>query len=81
VLTAEERVLKVLILKVTQYSWENEVEDQIDAAKVIGNYSFVDKSRIYLAGHMVDLCLKLSFQRERYFKMAAVAPCYELEIL
>jgi dipeptidyl-peptidase-4 len=26
------------------------VEDQIDAAKVIGNYSFVDKSRIGIFG-------------------------------
>jgi dipeptidyl aminopeptidase/acylaminoacyl peptidase len=33
-----------------------EVEDQIDAAKVIGNYAFVDKTRIvYLDGLMADL--------------------------
>jgi hypothetical protein len=63
VLTAEERVLKVLILKATQLQLgKYEVEDQIDAAKVIGNYSFVDKSRMeYLAGHMVDLCLQTVF--------------------
>jgi dipeptidyl-peptidase-4 len=27
-----------------------EVEDQIDAAKVIGNYAFVDKTRIGIFG-------------------------------
>jgi dipeptidyl-peptidase-4 len=29
-----------------------EVEDQIDAAKVIGNYAFVDKTRIGMDGLM-----------------------------
>jgi dipeptidyl-peptidase-4 len=37
--------------KVTQLQLgKYEVEDQIDAAKVIGNYSFVDKSRIGIFG-------------------------------
>jgi hypothetical protein len=41
-----------------------EVEDQIDAAKVIGNYPFVDKSRIgILAGRMEVLSL-IAFERE-----------------
>ena len=54
-----------------------EVEDQIDAAKVIGNYSFVDKSRIGIwgwsyGGFMSANCL---FKGADIFKMAiAVAP-------
>lgn len=54
-----------------------EVEDQIDAAKVIGNYSFVDKSRIGIfgwsfGGFMSSNCL---FKGNDTFKMAiAVAP-------
>jgi dipeptidyl-peptidase-4 len=54
-----------------------EVEDQIDAAKVIGNYSFVDKTRIGIfgwsfGGFMASNCI---FQGNDIFKMAiAVAP-------
>ncbi len=54
-----------------------EVEDQIDAAKVIGNYSFVDKTRIGIfgwsyGGFMSSNCL---FKGNDVFKMAiAVAP-------
>ena len=54
-----------------------EVEDQIDAAKVIGNYSFVDKTRIGIwgwsfGGYMSSNCL---FKGNDVFKMAiAVAP-------
>ena len=54
-----------------------EVEDQIDAAKVIGNYSYVDKSRIGIfgwsyGGFMSSNCL---FKGNDVFKMAiAVAP-------
>jgi dipeptidyl-peptidase 4 len=54
-----------------------EVEDQIDAAKVIGNYSFVDKTRIGIfgwsyGGFMASNCL---FKGADVFKMAiAVAP-------
>lgn len=54
-----------------------EVEDQIDAAKVIGNYSYVDKTRIGIfgwsyGGFMSSNCL---FKGEDVFKMAiAVAP-------
>lgn len=54
-----------------------EVEDQIDAAKVIGNYSYVDKSRIGIfgwsyGGFMSSNCL---FKGADVFKMAiAVAP-------
>ncbi len=54
-----------------------EVEDQIDAAKVIGNYPFVDKSRIGIfgwsyGGFMSSNCL---FKGNDIFKMAiAVAP-------
>ncbi len=54
-----------------------EVEDQIDAAKVIGNYSFVDKTRIGIfgwsyGGFMSSNCL---FKGSDVFKMAiAVAP-------
>ena len=54
-----------------------EVEDQIDAAKVIGNYSFVDKSRIGIwgwsyGGFMSSNCL---LKGNDVFKMAiAVAP-------
>jgi dipeptidyl-peptidase-4 len=54
-----------------------EVEDQIDAAKVIGNYSYVDKSRIGIfgwsyGGFMSSNCL---FKGDEVFKMAiAVAP-------
>jgi dipeptidyl-peptidase-4 len=61
--TAEERVLKVLILKVTQLQLRKyEVEDQIDAAKVIGNYS-VDKSRIGIFGWSYGgFMFKLSFK-------------------
>jgi dipeptidyl-peptidase-4 len=39
----------VLTSKVTQLELKYEVEDQIDAAKVIGN-SFVDKTRIGIFG-------------------------------
>jgi len=54
-----------------------EVEDQIDAAKVIGNYNYVDKSRIGIfgwsyGGFMSSNCL---FKGADVFKMAiAVAP-------
>ena len=54
-----------------------EVEDQIDAANVIGNYSYVDKSRIGIfgwsyGGFMSSNCL---FKGAEVFKMAiAVAP-------
>jgi dipeptidyl-peptidase-4 len=54
-----------------------EVEDQIDAAKVIGNYSYVDKARIGIfgwsyGGFMSSNCL---FKGADVFKMAiAVAP-------
>jgi dipeptidyl-peptidase 4 len=54
-----------------------EVEDQIDAAKVIGNYSFVDRTRIGIfgwsyGGFMASNCL---FKGADVFKMAiAVAP-------
>ncbi len=54
-----------------------EVEDQIDAAKVIGNYPFVDKTRIGIfgwsyGGFMSSNCL---FKGADVFKMAiAVAP-------
>jgi len=54
-----------------------EVEDQIDAAKVIGNYPYVDKARIGIfgwsyGGFMSSNCI---FQGNDTFKMAiAVAP-------
>ena len=54
-----------------------EVEDQINAAKIIGNYPFVDKSRIGIfgwsyGGFMSSNCL---FKGNDVFKMAiAVAP-------
>ena len=54
-----------------------EVEDQIDAAKVIGNYSYVDKSRIGIwgwsyGGFMSSNCI---LKGNNIFKMAiAVAP-------
>ena len=54
-----------------------EVEDQIDAAKVIGNYTFVDKSRIGIfgwsyGGFMASNCI---LKGNDVFKMAiAVAP-------
>ena len=54
-----------------------EVEDQIDAAKVIGNYPFVDKSRIGIwgwsyGGFMSSNCI---LKGNEVFKMAiAVAP-------
>ena len=54
-----------------------EVEDQIDAAKVIGNYPFVDKSRIGIfgwsyGGFMASNCI---MKGSDVFKMAiAVAP-------
>ena len=54
-----------------------EVEDQIDAAKVLGTYSYVDKSRIGIfgwsfGGFMASNCL---FKGADVFKMAiAVAP-------
>jgi dipeptidyl-peptidase-4 len=54
-----------------------ELEDQIDAAKIIGNYQFVDKSRIGIfgwsfGGFMASNCI---FQGNDIFKMAiAVAP-------
>jgi dipeptidyl-peptidase-4 len=54
-----------------------EVEDQIDAAKVIGSYSYVDKTRIGIfgwsyGGFMASNCL---FKGNDVFKMAiAVAP-------
>lgn len=64
--------------KVTQKELgKYELEDQIDAAKVIGNYSFVDKSRIGIfgwsfGGYMSSNCL---FRGNDVFKMAiAVAP-------
>ena len=64
--------------KVTQKELgKYEVEDQIDAAKVIGNYPFVDKSRIGIfgwsyGGFMSSNCL---FKGNDVFKMAiAVAP-------
>jgi dipeptidyl-peptidase-4 len=64
--------------KVTQKQLgKYEVEDQIDAAKVIGNYPYVDKSRIGIWGwsygaFMSSNCL---FKGNDVFKMAiAVAP-------
>ncbi len=64
--------------KVTQLQLgKYEVEDQIDAAKVIGDYPFVDKSRIGIwgwsyGGFMSSNCL---FKGKDTFKMAiAVAP-------
>ncbi|MBU2060612.1 MAG: S9 family peptidase [Bacteroidetes bacterium] len=64
--------------KVTQLELgKYEVEDQIDAAKVIGNYSYVDKARIGIfgwsfGGFMASNCL---FKGNDTFKMAiAVAP-------
>ena len=54
-----------------------EVEDQIDAAKIIGNYTYVDKTRIGIfgwsyGGFMSSNCL---FKGNDVFKMAiAVAP-------
>lgn len=64
--------------KVTQLQLgKYEVEDQIDAAKVIGNYPFVDKARIGIfgwsyGGFMASNCL---FKGNDVFKMAiAVAP-------
>ncbi|MGH2665750.1 S9 family peptidase [Flavobacterium sp.] len=54
-----------------------EVEDQIDAAKVFGNYAFIDKSRIGIfgwsyGGFMASNCI---FQGADVFKTAiAVAP-------
>jgi dipeptidyl-peptidase-4 len=64
--------------KVTQLELgKYEVEDQIDAAKVIGDYSFVDESRIGIfgwsyGGFMASNCL---FKGNDTFKMAiAVAP-------
>ncbi len=64
--------------KVTQLQLgKYEVEDQIDAARVIGNYSFVDKSRIGIfgwsyGGFMSSNCL---LKGSDVFKMAiAVAP-------
>lgn len=64
--------------KVTQKQLgKYEVEDQIDAAKVIGNYPYVDKARIGIfgwsyGGFMASNCL---FKGNDVFKMAiAVAP-------
>ena len=64
--------------KVTQLQLgKYEVEDQIEAAKVIGNYSFVDKARIGIfgwsyGGFMASNCL---LKGNDVFKMAiAVAP-------
>ncbi|RTY92436.1 S9 family peptidase [Flavobacterium sp. GT3R68] len=64
--------------KVTQKELgKYELEDQLDAAKVIGNYPFVDKSRIGIfgwsfGGYMSSNCL---FRGDGIFKMAiAVAP-------
>jgi len=64
--------------KVTQKELgKYEVEDQIDAAKVIGSYAFVDASRIGIfgwsyGGFMASNCI---FQGADVFKMAiAVAP-------
>ena len=64
--------------KVTQKELgKYEVEDQIDAAKVIGSYSYVDASRIGIfgwsyGGFMASNCI---FQGNDVFKMAiAVAP-------
>ncbi|MGO4905659.1 S9 family peptidase [Flavobacterium sp. W20_MBD1_R3] len=64
--------------KVTQLQLgKYEVEDQIDAAKVLGNYSFVDKARIGIfgwsyGGFMASNCI---MKGNDVFKMAiAVAP-------
>lgn len=64
--------------KVTQKQLgKYELEDQIDAAKVIGNYSFVDKNRIGIfgwsfGGFMASNCI---LKGNDVFKMAiAVAP-------
>ncbi len=64
--------------KITQLQLgKYEVEDQIDAAKVIGNYPFVDKTRIGIfgwsyGGFMSSNCL---FKGNDIFKMAiSVAP-------
>jgi hypothetical protein len=46
-----------------------EVEDQIDAAKVIGNYAFVDKTRIGIFGWSYeDLWFLIAFQRHDTLK-------------
>jgi dipeptidyl-peptidase-4 len=64
--------------KVTQLELgKYEVEDQIDAAKVIGNYSFVDKSRIGIFGWSYGgfMASNSLFKGNDTFKMAiAVAP-------
>ncbi|HLF51618.1 S9 family peptidase [Flavobacterium sp.] len=64
--------------KVTQKELgKYELEDQIDAAKILGSYSYVDKSRIGIfgwsfGGYMSSNCL---FKGNDIFKMAiAVAP-------
>lgn len=64
--------------KVTQLQLgKYEVEDQIDAAKIIGNYAFIDKSRIGIfgwsyGGFMSSNCI---LKGNDVFKMAiAVAP-------
>jgi dipeptidyl-peptidase-4 len=54
-----------------------EVEDQIDAAKVIGNYAFVDKTRIGIFGWSYGgfMASNSLFKGNDTFKMAiAVAP-------
>jgi dipeptidyl-peptidase-4 len=75
----EEPVLKVLTFKSNSISvGKYEVEDQIDAAKLIGNYTFVDESRIGIFGWSYGgfmSVFKLFFKGNDTFKMAiAVAP-------
>jgi dipeptidyl-peptidase-4 len=64
--------------KVTQLELgKYEVEDQIDAAKVIGNYAFVDKTRIGIFGWSYGgfMASNSLFKGSDTFKMAiAVAP-------
>jgi dipeptidyl-peptidase-4 len=57
----EGLVLKVLTSRKVP---ELEVEDQIDAAKVIGNYSFVDKTRIGIFGWSYGGFILIAFQRQ-----------------
>jgi dipeptidyl-peptidase-4 len=57
-----------LTQEVTHRIRESTVEDQIDAAKVIENYSFVDKSRIGIFIWSYGF-MSSNRSKERYFKM------------
>jgi dipeptidyl-peptidase-4 len=72
----EGLVLGADFKKVTQLELgKYEVEDQIDAAKVIGNYAFVDKTRIGIFGWSYGFMVSNSLFKGNDFKMAiAVAP-------